>query len=219
MTQPFGEGSVEVSDLTEDDLGAVTALHIAAFPQSELSRLGDEAVWRHYRWQLRGPHDLTALAARTDGELVGFLLGGVFRGSTAGFVKSEKWFLAGQVLRHPTLVFRGNGRRILVLAGRMLARPRRAVPEAPWRVPTHSFGVLVVAVDPTAQRLGIGASLLTTAEQRARDLGFERMHLTVRQGDVEAQAFYSRLGWRRLDVAGDDASQRLIGKELVGQRD
>jgi len=215
MTEGSVHGEIDLDDLTLGDLDEIVAVHQAAFPDSELSRLGPETVRRQYRWQLTGPHDLTALAARSDGALVGFLLGGVFRGSTAGFVKDEKWFLARQVLRHPGVAVRASGRRILAIAARMLVRRRGAAPEAPLRVPDRSFGVLVVAVDPSAQRLGVGAALLAGAEDRARAAGFERMHLTMHPENVAAQSFYTRLGWRHLAVAGDDANQRLIGKELV----
>lgn len=214
MTTTAGDAEVVVDDLREADLDRVTDLHLAAFPASELSRLGREAVRRHYRWQLRGPHDLTALAASTNGELVGYLLGGVFRGSLSGFVKDERWFLLGQVLRHPGVVVRGRGRQMVVLCGRLLLRRPSEAAEQPARVPDGSFGVLVVAVDPDSQRQGIGASLLAAAEDRARAAGFRALHLTLHPGNVAALSFYTDLGWHRLGIPGDDDEQWLIGKDL-----
>ncbi len=212
----FGPGAIDVDDLCEADLDALVDLHLAAFPHSELGQLGREAVRRHYRWQVHGPHDLTALVARSDGVIVGFLLGGLFRGSTIGFVKQERRFLVGQVLRHPAILFRASGRRVIAVAVRLLLRRGRSMPEQPGRVPVGSFGVLVVAVDPESHRLGIGASLLRVAEERARRGGFTRMHLTLHPGNVAALSFYTDQGWHHLALPGDDSGQQLIGKDLGG---
>ncbi|QXC60279.1 GNAT family N-acetyltransferase [Aquihabitans sp. G128] len=203
-----------VSDLTLDDVETIAALHLAAFPHSALSTLGEEAVRRHYRWQFEGPHDLTALGAFSDDVLVGFLLGGVFRGSTSGFVKRERWFLVGQVLRHPHVLAQTSGRRVAPVATRLLLRRSSTAPEQPSRVPAGSLGVLVVAVDPDVHRLGVGTSLLRAAEASARRDGFERMHLTLHPGNVPALSFYTDQGWRRLGLPGDDEHQWLLGKEL-----
>jgi ribosomal protein S18 acetylase RimI-like enzyme len=214
VSGPYGAADVTIVDLTIDDVPAMAELHVAAFPRSELTQLGAEAVRRHYRWQFRGPHDLTALAARSDGELVGFLLGGVFRGSTSGFVKAERWFLLGRLLRNPAMLARGSGRRVVRIAARLLARRGSLGPERPARVPRGSFGILVVAVDPASHRRGVGASLLGAAESRARAAGFERLHLTLHPGNVAALSFYTDQGWEHLSIPGDDASQWLVGKEL-----
>ncbi len=105
-----------VAPIGLDRLDELVAVHEAAFPDSQLGSLGSEAVARNYRWQFTGPHDLTALGATVDGRLVGFVLGGRFRGSTSGFVRANRWFLAGRVLRHPRLVLSGAGRRVSSVA-------------------------------------------------------------------------------------------------------
>src|SRR5688572_22400411 len=145
------ERRAAVRPLTIDDLDAVAAVHIAAFPDSALGRLGPEAVRRSYRWQLEGPHDVVALAAHRRGQLVGFLVGGTFSGSLIGFVRRERWFLAGRVIRHPSLALRSIGRDRLALAARLLlrrTRGKRHRPPAPPAPTARSFGVLAIAVDP-----------------------------------------------------------------------
>ena len=195
---------VVIDDLTEEDLSTVADLHIRAFPDSELGRLGHEAVSRNYQWQFDGPHDLTALAARSNGHVVGFLFGGVFRGSTIGFVKRERWFLLGRVLRNPGMVLRRTSLNQLKLAGRLLAR-RQATPgpERPEAVPRKSFGVLSIAVDPALQRSGAGRMLMAEARRRAGEDGFSRMHLTVHPGNKTAVRFYEQGGWHRR-ITNDD---------------
>lgn len=189
-----------IGDLAADDetsLAAVADLHVLAFPDSVLGRLGSEAVRRYYHWQLTGPHDLVALLARSDsGPPVAFFFGGVFRGSTIGFLKRNRWFLLGRVIRHPGVFTSALGLRRLALAGRLLVRrPDPPAPEQPADVPRRSFGVLAVGVHPTEQGHGVGRALMAEAALRARDAGFERMHLSVHPTNRRAVDFYRDQGW------------------------
>jgi ribosomal protein S18 acetylase RimI-like enzyme len=125
-----------------------------------------------------------------------FLFGGVFRGSTIGFVKKERLFLIGRVLRHPLVLSRSVGWKRVGLGVRLLLR-RRVPPqaEAPAQVPSRSFGVLAIAVDPGTQGRGVGRLLMAEASERALAQGFRSMHLTVHPGNEQALRFYRDLGW------------------------
>lgn len=203
---------VLIRDAVESDLADVARLHIEAFPGSVLGDLGEEAVRRNYLWQLTGPHDLTALVANDDGDLLGFLFGGVFRGSTIGFVKSERWFLARQVAHHPRILLRGVGWSRVALALRLLARRTApAQPEQPEAVPRRSLGVLAIAVDPAAQGRGVGRALMAEVAERARAQGFEAMHLTVHPSNEQALRFYRSLGWSELL----EADGRWVGRMTI----
>lgn len=189
---------VDVRAVTPADLTSIARLHLQAFPESVLGQLGVEAVRRNYAWQLDGPHELTALVGVVDGQVAGFLFGGVFRGSTIGFLRAEKWYLVGEVLRHPTILRGRVGRNRLGLALRLLGRRLRpAAPENPTAVPARSFGVLAIAVDPTVQRAGVGRLLMGEATRRARAAGFVGMHLSVHPENERGVRFYESLGWER----------------------
>ena len=192
-------GPIRVRDAGDADLASIARLHVEAFDDSVLSELGVEAVRRNYRWQLTGPHDLTALVSTDGSEVLGFLFGGVFRGSTIGFVKREKWFLLRSVLARPGILLRGVGWSRITLAVRLLLRRSpTSQPEDPAAVPRRSFGVLAIAVDPAAQGRGVGASLMVEARRRAAAQGFRSMHLSVHPGNAKALAFYRSLGWTEL---------------------
>jgi hypothetical protein len=45
-----------IRDLTPTDLDAVAKLHLDAFTDRALTKLGQEAVRRYYEWQMAGPH-------------------------------------------------------------------------------------------------------------------------------------------------------------------
>lgn len=192
----------QVRALSVDDLVHVADLHLRAFPDSELGRLGAEAVRRSYLWQFEGPHDLTALGAWEGDRLVGFLFGGTFRGSTMGFVKRERWFLLGRLLRHPGMVIRRTSLGRMKLAARLLVRRNPGPPasELPNAVPARGFGVLAIAVDPGQQGGGVGQLLMAKAEEEALARGFTNMHLTVHPDNERAVRFYELDGWTRSSV-------------------
>lgn len=206
----------ELRTLGPGDLGDVAALHARVFRDSVLAQLGTEALRRYYGWQLTGPHDLEAFGVFAGDDLAGFLIGGRFRGSMIGFVKHEAPFLATRVARHPMLVAGRRGRAALGTGLRLLARPSGGgAVERPERVPDRSFGILVVAVDPTAQRSGVGRALLNEADRRAAAMGMERLHLTLDPSNWGAAEFYRGQGWRRLGIQGDTDRQWLMGKDLA----
>src|SRR6267142_2937709 len=95
---------VLIREIQAKDLGHVAAVHQLAFPDSALSMLGTEAVRRYYEWQLVGPHEVTAISAYINTELVGFCFGGLFRGAMSGFVRNNQKFLIRRVLTHPWLM-------------------------------------------------------------------------------------------------------------------
>jgi ribosomal protein S18 acetylase RimI-like enzyme len=204
-------------DITEELIPAVVRLHGRVFPDSVLTELGSEALDRYYRWQLLGPHEVVAFGVELSGDLVGLLVGGRFRGSMIGFVKGNASFLVGRIARRPSIAFGPRGRAALRTGLRLLLRPTSPTRiERPERVPDGSFGVLVVAVDPQAQRAGVGRALLEEAEHRARAAGFERLHLTLDPSNWSAAAFYREQGWERLGLPGDTDRAWLVGKELTG---
>lgn len=204
--------------MEQQDLPAVAMVHRRAFPSSTLGHLGTEAVIRYYDWQLFGPHDATGLVVFDGEQMLGFLVGGRFRGSMIGFVKRHSTFLLGRVLRHPSLLVRRRSLRSIGTGVKLLARPfGRHSPEQPERVPEGSFGVLAIAVDPSAARRGVGSTLEAEAAGAARAGGFARMHLTLDPTNVAALAFYEQRDWVRLGLPGDTASAWLMGKELMGR--
>lgn len=208
-------GGFTVETLGGSDVVAMAVLHARVFPDSVLTRLGLDALSRYYLWQVEGPHQVDAFGVVVQGRLLGLVVGGRFRGSMIGFIKQDAPFLATQVARNPGLLVEERGRRAVRSGLRLLVRPwARTRVERPERVPDRSFGLLLVAVDPEAQRSGLGRALLEEAERRAAASGLERLHLTLDPTNWGAMAFYTGLGWQRLGVPGDTDRQWLMAKEL-----
>ena len=180
--------------LEAGDLGAVARVHRAAFADTPLTLLGEEAVRRYYVWLLMGPHDVTALGAFVDGRCAGFSFGGVFRGAMTGFVKKNRAYLGMRILMHPWLLARAPFRARLGQGLRLLSRKKRPVAKVQ---PVPSFGILSIAVDPHWQGSGVATTLMRENELAARGLGFHQMHLTVHPSNARAVRFYEKSGWSR----------------------
>jgi ribosomal protein S18 acetylase RimI-like enzyme len=55
--------------------------------------------------------------------------------------------------------------------------------------------VLHIRVHPATRRQGVGRLLMNGLEGRARDLGFQRLHLDTATNQPDAVAFYRALGY------------------------
>jgi GNAT superfamily N-acetyltransferase len=71
-----------------------------------------------------------------------------------------------------------------------------------------SAQVYAVYALPRFWSRGVGHALMTDAEARLREAGFERAHLWVLQGNERAASFYARHGWHEDGAVKDD--DRLI---------
>jgi len=60
--------------------------------------------------------------------------------------------------------------------------------------------LLLLAVQPSARRQGIGAALVAWLEQAALTAGVGQVWLEARQGNAAARAFYRHLGYREIQV-------------------
>jgi len=179
------------------DLEQVANIHLNAFPQAALTRLGREAIRRYYEWQLIGPHNCLALGAFANDSMVGFCFAGTFRGSFTGFIRKNKNFLIFRVITHPWLLLNSlfiNRVRLAVksLWKRKVSSPSDTVKKEP------SFGILAIAVDPDFQGNNFGYLLLSKSEKYSSLSGYTKMHLTVHPDNSNAVKFYIRNGWKKI---------------------
>ena len=72
----------------------------------------------------------------------------------------------------------------------------------------HRGWVYYVAVAPAHQGAGIGKALMMAAESWLLARGVWKMQLLVRAENVDVQAFYEKLGYRRVETV---TMQKVIG--------
>jgi predicted N-acetyltransferase YhbS len=173
---------VEIRAMRSGDAGAVTAVHLAAFPGFFLSFLGARFLRELYR-AIVDDEEGIAFVAEAEGRVIGFVAGS----GSAGFYRRaarRRWFrfaLAslGALLRKPSIA-----RRLL----RALYAPPR----------TSSEGALLMslAVDPSVQRSGAGALLTRAFVDEARRRGASAVVLTTdKLGNDAVNAFYRAQGF------------------------
>ncbi|PKO04174.1 MAG: hypothetical protein CVU41_18405 [Chloroflexi bacterium HGW-Chloroflexi-3] len=189
---------LDIRTVTDDDLIEISRIHLAAFPESALTKLGAEAVHRYYHWQLHGPHDCFAIATFGENQTLGFCFGGVFRGALGGFLQKNKKFLFWRVLLRPWLLFNEIFRERLKTAFRSLRifpTKKKVKKTSILSNPVSSFSILSIAVDPAIQTKGVGKVLMKAVEEEAIRQGYDRIHLTVHPSNTNAIQFYLRVGW------------------------
>lgn len=209
------EPNILIREIKKDDLGKVANVHINAFPESALTKLGLEVVKRYYLWQLTGPHKkVRATGAFIDNDCVGFSFSGEFNGSVSGFLNQNKTFLFKEVIIHPWLVFNSLFLKRLLLGLKLLKKfnkkKKRKVEKKKER--PNTCGILSIAVSKNHQKLGIGKRLMNDAEKEAIKYGYERIGLTVNPDNKNAVSFYEKLNWKK--TQSDDLWNGSMTKAL-----
>ncbi len=194
---------VLIQAIGKTNLHQVVNVHRAAFSDSALTKLGKMAVYRYYEWQLTGPHELTALGAFIDRQMVGFCFGGTFQGALSGFLEKNKHFLIGRVLMHPWLILNPIFRDRVHSVIRRIGKSVKLTPPPSQTRCSGCFGILSIALHPSYQRIGVGKLLMTQAEGAAQRLNFAEMLLTVQPQNKKAVAFYEGLRWRKVSRNGE----------------
>ena|GEM_PF-161935 len=116
--------------------------------------------------------------ARSNGRAVGMLLG------YTGRQKKDEELRTG-------LLLLGSLRTSLLGKIPALLRLQNSI----GKIPSDSFYISNVAVDPEARSLGIGNVLIADAEETARALGLETICLDVETDNARAIKLYKRLGF------------------------
>ena len=60
--------------------------------------------------------------------------------------------------------------------------------------------IVLLAVDVAHRRCGIGSALMAWLETTARTAGINTIALEARSGNLEARAFYGRVGFKEIGV-------------------
>ena len=196
-----------IKELEEEDLVAVASIHMQAFPNSALTKLGFEPVRRYYEWQMIGPHETLIIGAFNEGKMVGFCVGGIFRGALGGYLDKNRNFLIRKIVTHPWLVFNSIFRdRARFAIWRTLrkvspfSKETSALEKPQGR--SKSFGILSIAVAPQHQGTGTAKLLMEYSEHVALERGFAQMGLSVHPSNGRAIRFYEKMGWQKDEIDG-----------------
>jgi ribosomal protein S18 acetylase RimI-like enzyme len=197
--------------LTLADLPSVARVHVLAFPNAAVSRLGQEAVRRFYATLMAGPPGTHGFGAFVNGQLAGYCFIGVRHELEPRFLRRNAVYLGWQLATHPWLLTYPLFRDRIGTAWRIVKRPfARRTPIALTArgdsVPESggiSRGIQYLVVAPEFHGKGLGEKLLLAGELYARDQGFTQIELSVFTDNHRAIRFYERMGWRRVPATGE----------------
>jgi len=176
------------------DINAVTRLHRQVFPHSRSTKLGAPYVKKMFRWFIKYQPGLK-LVTREDGEITGYVVGAI-----GGYGRKLFRFAFFEVviglLAHPKLWFQSETFLLWrsYLKGLFPQKASNTVHNEDQPV-TVRAALAGIGVDPDRQGQGIGRILVTAFEDAARELGVNKLTLSVHKGNVNARRLYDRCGW------------------------
>jgi len=178
--------TAQVRALKIDDVAAVVAVHLRAFPSFFLSFLGPRFLREFYGSFLVDPVGRGFVAVDEGGRVLGVVVGPL---NPAGYFKrllKRRWWAfclasVSAVLRRPTVAPRLF--RAVVYRGEAPGGPVRALLSS-------------IAVDPQVQGGGVGRLLVERWVAEVRAAGGSGCFLTTdAEGNEAVNAFYRKLGW------------------------
>lgn len=169
-----------------EDLDRIAEIHIRAFGEAFLARMGRRFLRVYYREVLEFDGGVLLVAER-DSEIAGFVAGFTHPSDFYQHLLKRKWRLAWPVIhgviRSPRLLAR-------VIGGvKFVERSKRSV------TPGNACELSSIAVDPTIKGGGLGKMLLDTFLQLAAEMGSEFVYLTTDTDNMAANALYRHNGF------------------------
>jgi ribosomal protein S18 acetylase RimI-like enzyme len=191
------ELALTIESLDLKDINQVADIHMKAFKDSALTRLGYRPVIAYYKYLLSFRNDNYNIGCfDKDKKLLGFSFSGRYSGSLTGFLIVHRSYLIIWFLLHPWKIFNPLIYDRIRMALSILTRSYRAsIIDQDLKV--KSFGILSIAVDPEKQGLGIGKKIMKAIEGNAHSQDFQQLHLTVHPNNTKAVSFYEENGWKR----------------------
>ena len=192
------------------DLPSIAKCHISAFPNSVTSLLGIPFVSRMLGWYLSAPNKFL-FWIEEDGKCIGYCGGYVLDGTDAygsasgmtqfGFSTAIKIMLRKPWLFfHPEIrarypfILTNIKRRLKKMIG-LNEKPIKLTPTLHSEFAGTPAGLVVIGVDPSYHKKGIGSLLQQEFERIAIEKGADYMQLSVRKENTQAISSYKRNGW------------------------
>lgn len=205
------------------DLNKIAQCHIAAFPKSVTSLLGEKVVASMLQWYLSAPNKFL-FYVEEDGVVKGYCGGFIMDGSDSygsGSGMTQFGFnqAAGAFVRKPWLLLHKEVRKkyafILTNVSRKLGfkkeQPMAITQPKPKNEPLTA-GLVVIGVIPNLQQKGLGTSLQQEFERKAIELGAKRLSLSVRKQNEKAIKSYLRNGYSKND---ENETSFVMIKDLI----
>ena len=200
--------SVVITPLGSRHLSQVASLHLRHLPTGFQGRPGQRLLGAYYAAVRKGT-GASGFVAEQEGRVVGYVCG----------VWSPSALFSTVLRRHwRTWMFWGVAHAVLHpgVVPAVASRVRGSSAGAEVTDGTYELRPIVVA--QPARGTGVAADLVEALLADARRRGFRRVHLVTRADNAAAQAFYRKVGFRRVSPLsrpdGDWARyERIVDEE------
>ncbi len=188
---------VQVRKAESSDLLEIGRCHIISFPGEFMSQMGICWLKSLYNEFIKHPRGISLVAVDNENNIIGFAFGGE-RKIRDTFLKNAVYkycfliffkfltckIIRKKLIRHLAHIFRSKGH------------------EGNSKDEESDQGLqgslLSIGVSPRAQAKGVGTLLVQNFEQHAKNMGFNKMMLTVRKDNLKAIQFYKKNGWNEI---------------------
>lgn len=210
---------------TQKDLNKIAQCHIKAFSTSVTSKLGVKVVASMLQWYLSAPNKFLYYIEE-DGKVTGYCGGFLNNGTDAygsgsgmtqfGFSSSVKAFI-----RKPWLLFHPEVRNkypfiftnLMRKLGLKKDRPMNTKPTSETIINQPlTAGLVVIGILPNLQQKGLGTLLQQEFERKAKEMGAQRLQLSVRKQNIQAIKSYQRNGY---NVSEEGNVSYIMHKSLL----
>ena len=190
------------------DLLQVANCHLAAFPHSLASALGQRYAAGMLSWYLSTDKTFLFHIEDETGRCAGYC-GGMISdgslgtGSASGMAQHTFRAAVWAFVAHPWVLFHPEVRakwpllrKNLLMKLGLRRRVHFSSEQKEKMAKEPQVGLVVIGVDPTYQGKGYGSALLKEFERRAVEVyGIRKLQLTVRADNAAAIRAYERNGW------------------------
>ena len=206
---------LRVTGYSESDLPALAQAHLEAYKGYKNAGIGRRYVREFLRWFLKADSTI-ALKAEFDGQPCGYVVG-LPVGRHTELNRDLLSAYAIGALTHPWVLLRQEYRASARAKLKRILKQWRNAPPVPTnskRHPGRGMGLTSIAVSPRFAGNGAGAALMLAFEERARQMQYDYLRLSVYADNDRARGVYERAGWTL-----DSADQRVVDyeKPLSGQ--
>ena len=194
---------IEIRNLSLEEVDQIAKIHINAFQESLISKLGTKVTKAYYKWQFESPDDVYSIGAFIDNRLVGFSFGGIFKMALGGFIANNRKLVFSQILLHPWVLLHPHFTKKILLGLRLFFLFPKKGHQNKFQNAEFSkkgkpyFGILSIAINSSARGKGVGRLLMERTETLAKENEFRKMLLSVDPNNKNAVDFYLHLGWEK----------------------
>lgn len=183
-------GKIESTDITE-----LVEIHHQSFQGYINTRIGRNYSYGFFDWFLNYPNSV-ALKAFSDKGIVGYVVGAKI-GYNAELNKRLKLLAVKGVLSNPIVLFHQHF--LFVLKSRIKALLSTSNNTDLKEPEGKGLSLVGIGVLPNEAGKGYGKDLMKAFEEKAIELGYDYLRLSVYKSNERAKALYSKQGWKSVE--------------------